>query len=152
MKKIGNQDIYLEIDTSTYFNNMANVILVIDKFKIGTLSSPTYIPSFIHSLERLLIDEVYFCEKINMGLFCELVKEGKLENKNMFTLEETFDDFMKRCIRSKENFYFYFKLYEEHFFNYDNTQENMPIIKTVCINQFVDFLDSIKFYFNQKYE
>lgn len=52
MKKIGNQDIYLEIDTSTYFDNMANIILVIDKFKIGTLSSPTYIPSFIHSLEK----------------------------------------------------------------------------------------------------
>lgn len=148
MHKIGNQDIYLEIDTSTYFDNMANIILVIDGFKIGTLNSPTYIPSFISSLEELLINKIYFCEKINADLFCEIVGKGELENKNIFTLEETFDDFMKRCIRSKENFYFYFKLYKEHFFNYENIQEDTPIIKIISINKFIDFLDDVKFYFN----
>lgn len=33
MKKIGNQDIYLKIDTNTYRNHMANLILVIDGLK-----------------------------------------------------------------------------------------------------------------------
>lgn len=35
---------------------MANLVLVIDGLKIGTLSSPTYIPSFMHSLHGLLTD------------------------------------------------------------------------------------------------
>ena len=96
IKKIGNQEIYIEIISSTYCNNMANLVLVIDGLKIGTLSSPTYIPSFINSLESLLVEEIYFCEKMDKDLFREIIREGKLENENIFTLEETFDDFMKK--------------------------------------------------------
>ena len=146
MKKIGNKYIYIEIDMRTYSNNMANFVLVIDEFKLGTLSSPTYIPSFIDSLESILLEEVYFCEKININLFNDIVSRGELENKNYFTLEETFDDFMKRCIRGKENLYFYFKLYKEHFFDYENTQVNIPIIKTISIENFKSFLNDIKIY------
>lgn len=147
IKKIGNQEIYLEIISSTYCNNMANLVLVIDGLKIGTLSSPTYIPSFINSLESLLVEEIYFCEKMDKDLFREIIREGKLENENIFTLEETFDDFMKRCIRDRGNFYFYFKLYEEHFFSYKNTTVNTPMIKIVSINKFVEFLNELKSYF-----
>ena len=147
MKKIGNQEIYLEIISSTYCNNMANLVLVIDGLKIGTLSSPTYIPSFMNSLESLLVEEIYFCEKMDKDLFHEIIREGKLENENIFTLEETFDDLMKRCIRDRENFYFYFKLYEEHFFSYENITVNTPMIKIVSINKFVEFLNELKSYF-----
>lgn len=48
MKKIGNQEIYLEIISSTYCHNMANFVLVIDELKIGALNSPTHTPSFIN--------------------------------------------------------------------------------------------------------
>lgn len=47
---------------------MANLVLVIDGLKIGTLSSPTYIPGFMNSLESLLAEEIYFCEKNGQGL------------------------------------------------------------------------------------
>ncbi|RKL85743.1 hypothetical protein D6D65_08955 [Moraxella catarrhalis] len=126
---------------------MANLVLVIDGLKIGTLSSPTYIPSFINSLESLLVEEIYFCEKMDRDLFREIIREGKLENENIFTLEETFDYFMKRCIRDRGNFYFYFKLYEEHFFSYENITVNTPMIKIVSINKFVEFLNELKSYF-----
>ncbi|MGY4676060.1 hypothetical protein ACWIWA_11070, partial [Ursidibacter arcticus] len=105
MKQIGNKEIYIEIELNTYSNNMASFVLVIDGFKLGTLNSPTYIPSFINSLDSILLEDVYFCENMNMDLFCELVLSGELENKNNFTLEETFDDFMKRCVRSSEDLY-----------------------------------------------
>ncbi|QBQ64785.1 hypothetical protein EXH44_10815 [Actinobacillus indolicus] len=125
---------------------MANLVLIVDGFKLGTLNSPTYIPSFISSLDSILLEDVYFCENINIDLFYDLVLSGKLESRNNFTLEETFDDFMKRCIRSRENLYFYFKLYKDHYFNYENTQENIPIIKTIIIERFNSFLRDLKLY------
>lgn len=147
--KIGNKDIYIKIDIGTHSNNMANFILVVDGLGLGTLSSPTYIPSFINSLNSILLEEVYYCENINIDLFNEIVQKGELENKNNFTLEETFDDFMKRCIRGRENIYFYFKLHEEHFFSYKNIEINMPIIKVINIKSFIDFLEKINIYFNK---
>lgn len=146
MKQIGNEEIYIEIDLNTYSKNMANLVLIVDGFKLGTLNSPTYIPSFINSLDSILLEDVYFCENINIDLFYDLVLSGKLESRNNFTLEETFDDFMKRCIRSRENLYFYFKLYKDHYFNYENTQENIPIIKTISIERFHSFLRDLKLY------
>lgn len=146
MKQIGNKEIYIEIDLSTYSNNTANLVLVIDEFKLGTLNSPTYIPSFINSLDSILLEDIYFCENINIDLFYDLVLSGELESRNNFTLEETFDDFMKRCIRSRENLYFYFKLYKDHYFNYENIQENIPIIKTISIERFTSFLRDLKLY------
>ncbi|WP_208717147.1 hypothetical protein [Actinobacillus indolicus] len=146
MKQIGNKEIYIEIDLNTYSKNMANLVLIVDGFKLGTLNSPTYIPSFISSLDSILLEDVYFCENINIDLFYDLVLSGKLESRNNFTLEETFDDFMKRCIRSRENLYFYFKLYKDHYFNYENTQENIPIIKTIIIERFNSFLRDLKLY------
>lgn len=88
------------------------------------------------------MEDVYFCENININLFYDLVLSGKLESKNNFTLEETFDDFMERCIRGRENLYFYFRLYKDHYFNY----ENIPIIKTISIERFNSFLRDLKLY------
>ncbi|UNU73958.1 hypothetical protein LU293_03415 [Moraxella nasovis] len=148
MKLIGNKDIYLEVDIVTYCNNMAHLVLIIGNTRIGTLDSPTYIPSFIASLESLLLENVYFYENMNIDVFTKMALGGELENKNAFTLEDTFDDFMKRCIRSKDNLYFYFKLYTDHFFEYKNIDVNVPIIKIISVKNFDLFLSDIKYFFN----
>ena len=148
MKSIGNKDIYLEIDDGIYFENMAHLVLVIGDTRIGTFYSPTYIPSFISSLESLLLENIYFCENMNIDIFTKIVLNGELEDKNNFTLEDTFDDFMKRCIRGEDNLYFYFKLYKDHFFEYEDVDANVPIIKVVSIKNFNLFLVDIKCFFN----
>lgn len=103
----------------------------------------------MHSLRGLLADEVYFCKRMDVDLFHKIIEKGELECQNMFTLEETFDDSTKRCVRDKENIYFYFKLYEDHFFYYDDIQINFPIVKVVNKKIFINFLDDANYYFNQ---
>lgn len=87
---------------------------------------------------------------MDKDLFREIIREGKLENENIFTLEETFDDFMKRCVRNNDYLYFYFKLWEGHFFDYKNIQVGVPIIKVIKMNAFIDFLNKLKLYFDCK--
>lgn len=147
MQTIGNQYIHLNINKTTPSDNTANLVLVVDGFKLGAFSCATYIPSFIASLDSLVSDDTYFYPSMTDELFTDMVFHGDLENSYMFTLEETFDDFMKRCIRTDKKMYFYFKLYSEHFFDYPNITADVPVIKMIPIHEFMDFLQKIKAYF-----
>lgn len=150
MKVLGNKYISIEVDELSLNGKMANLVLVIDRFKIGTLESSTYIPSFFSSLECLCNDKHYYINNIDLYRFSELVKDNKLEEYK-FTLEDTFDDFMKRCVRNNNTMFFYLKLYDEHFFSYKENSYNTPVIKYIPIAEYAHFLNVIRKYFTDNY-
>lgn len=150
MKKIGNQNIYIEIDCDSHSGDLIDLLLVVDRLETGSLRSAIYIPAFIDLLEQLLTNSDYFCSKINLELFCAMVANKELEHKNICVFEDPISDFMKRCVRNNDYLYFYFKLCEGHFFDYKNIQVGVPIIKVIEMNAFIDFLNKLKLYFDYK--
>ncbi|WP_201510395.1 hypothetical protein, partial [Psychrobacter alimentarius] len=120
MKKIGNSEISFEVANNFTEKNLLCLRVNIKGKIIGTLQSPTYLPSFIGSLKSILIDDVYFSSDINTSNYKDFfLINGDLTNNYRFTLEETFDDYEKRVIRNNKVVFFYLNLHEDSFFNYD---------------------------------
>lgn len=145
MKKIGNSEISFEVANNFTEKNLLCLRVNIKGKIIGTLQSPTYLPSFIGSLKSILIDDVYFSSDINTSNYKDFfLINGDLTNNYRFTLEETFDDYEKRVIRNNKVVFFYLNLHEDSFFNYDIIIKNQ--FEFVSIGDYKDALEKLKIY------
>ena len=108
---------------------------------IGTLDSETYLPSLIYQLFSIFDDKYYRKEVDDKNATNILHLDDFL-----LTLEETFDDFIKRIVRG-EKIYWSLVLSKDHFFKYENVIPEVEYIKEIYIdeyicycNAFIDFL------------
>ncbi|MPX19025.1 hypothetical protein [Moraxella catarrhalis] len=122
------------------------IAISLGNLRIGTLNSPTYIPSFLHDIKRLIHDDYYFCNDINNDNFMSFFKtnDGKIIDNYYFTLEETFDDFTKRSIRNKVDIFFYFYLNKKPFFCYDDLSPESEIYIQVPMKEFVNKVNNLE--------
>lgn len=132
---IGKEDFYFSILEKNIENNLLFPIKInINGLSFGTFDSPTYMPSFIYSLQRLIQskeDSNQFFDRIN---FLEkFFINNELVDNYHFTLEETFDDFAIRCAKNNKFIFFLFQLDENPFFTYPHLEvgkiyaESIPI-------------------------
>lgn len=103
MKKIGNNQIFLEFDEEFKKSKLIPLRLCIGGEYLGTLDSPTNVTSFINSLRKLLTDSYYYSEFVNDENYkCFFYSEGVISDYYRIVLEETFDDFCKRAARNND--------------------------------------------------
>jgi len=135
---------YIEIGTKEFSFTILNInpqkslislTININGLSFGTLDSPTYMPSFIGDLRKLLQAPTHKNYNLTIENFLEnLCINHDLGDHYHLTLEETFDDFSKIGVRSQESIFFLFKLHENPFFTYPNLSENIIYAEHVTIN------------------
>lgn len=135
---------YIEIGTKEFSFTILNInpqkslislTININGLSFGTLDSPTYMPSFIGDLRKLLQAPTHKNNNLTIENFLEnLCINHDLGDHYHLTLEETFDDFSKIGVRSQESIFFLFKLHENPFFTYPNLSENIIYAEHVTIN------------------
>lgn len=132
------------IEFESISKNYCKLRLKFDANIIGTLDDETYIPSFISSLDRLLKDNYYYEETISDVNFKEfLFLNDQVSDLYRVTLEDTFDDFIKRAVRNENKIYFYFCLVNEPFFSYE-MEDGESFFSIVNIKDFEWVLDNFK--------
>ena len=120
MKTIGNPEVSFEVADEFSGKNLLALRMNIKGLLVGTLKSPTYLPSFIGSLEHILTDDVYFNSGISREDYTRFfLIQGHLTEHYRITLEETFDDYEKRVIKSDKHIFFYFNHHQDVFFDHD---------------------------------
>lgn len=147
MEKIGNSEISFEIVNNTTEIKYLYIRININGKEVGTLDSPTYLPSFLSSLKSIITDDYYFnsdINKINYKSF--FIIDGHVTNYYRITLEETFDDYEKRVIRNNDFIFFYFNNYEDGFFEYDMVLNNVFEIITIenyrlAVSELYDYVE-----------
>jgi len=149
MKKIGNNQVFIEFDENNLNGNLIPLRLCIGGEYLGTLDSPTYVVAFINSLKSLLTDSYYYSNSINDENYeIFFYPEGVISDNYRITLEETFDDFSKRAARNKDTVYFTWFLYSDHFFEYKDNVANKVVFskcKTLdLLNLINNFCEEIK--------
>lgn len=143
MKKIGNNQIFLEFDEEFKKSKLIPLRLCIGGEYLGTLDSPTYVTSFINSLKNLLTDSYYYSEFINNENYkCFFYSEGVISDYYRIVLEETFDDFCKRAARNNDTIYFTWFLYEDHFFEYKDNIENKLVFSKCKSSDLLNLINS----------
>ncbi|WP_227430692.1 hypothetical protein [Psychrobacter sp. I-STPA6b] len=139
MKIIGNSEISFEVANNFTEEKLLCLRMIIKGNVIGTLQSPTYLPSFIGALNSILVDDCYFNAHIDTTNYRNFfLVDGKVTNNYRLTLEETFDDYEKRVIRNDNFIFFYFNLHDDYFFDYDIFLKN--IFEFVSIGNYQDAL------------
>ena len=140
--KLGNNNFLFEISENNLRFNFASLRIWFGDIYIGTLDSETYLPSLIYQLFSIFDDKYYRKEVDDKNATNILHLDDFL-----LTLEETFDDFIKRVVRGEEKIYWSLVLSEDHFFKYENVIPEVEYIKEVyideyicCCNAFIDFL------------
>lgn len=134
MKKIGNNQIFIEFDENNLNGDLIPLRLCIGGEYLGTLDSPTYVLAFINSLKSLLTDNYYYSNSISDDNYEILFySEGVVSDNYRITLEETFDDFSKRAARNNDTVYFTWFLYLDHFFEYKDNISN-KLVFSKCKN------------------
>lgn len=147
MKTIGNSEISFEVVNEFSGKNLLNLRMNIKGLLVGTLESPTYLPSFIGSLECILTDDIYFNSDISRNDYTRFfLIQGHLTAHYRITLEETFDDYEKRVIKNNKCIFFYFNHHKEVFFEYDVMISHK--IEVVEIESYKDALRKFKEYIN----
>ena len=148
MKIVGNKIIYFEINDNCHFNNLVPLRISINNKYLGTLESPTYLPSFVGSLESILESNYHMNEMATIDNIRSILFNGygELVDTYRITLEDTFDDFSKRIIRNRDNIFFCFKLHENPFFKYPNMNADEYIIECIPKEYYVSALDALARY------
>lgn len=147
IKVIGNAELSFEITDEFFKEKLACIRMIINGNKIGTLQSPTYLPSFIGALNSILNSDYFFNYGINTSNYKSFFMEGNnITNLYRVTFEETFDDYEKRVIRNEDFVFFYFNHLNNRFFNYDVIQKK--IFEFVSINNYKDALLQLNNYIN----
>ena len=149
MKIIGNSEISFEVANNFTEKNLLCLRILIKGNVIGTLQSPTYMPSFISALKSILVDDNYFNADINTTNYRNFfLVDHILINTYRLTLEETFDDYEKRAVRNDNFIFFYFNLHDDCFFDYDIISKN--IFEFVSIDSYEDALLKLNNYIELK--
>lgn len=133
---------------------LAPIRLIINSNYIGTLDSPTYIPSFIYGVgEKILCkNTIYFNKEINFynykQFFMALDELKSSQYINM--LEETFDDFFLRTVRNSTDVFFSWEIIDDPFFSYPNSWKNKKYYEIIPIcdlyvvqNQFINWFNNL---------
>ncbi|TNH02322.1 hypothetical protein FHQ30_13160, partial [Pasteurellaceae bacterium Phil11] len=97
--KIGNSNFYFEINEMELKQKLAPLQIVINGNVLGTLDDTTYLPSLLSSLEAILKEKYYYNESINCNNYKNKFFNGDFCADYRITLEDSFDDFIKRCAR-----------------------------------------------------
>ena len=147
MKKIGNPEILFEIVDNSAETRYLYIRISINGKIVGTLESPTYLPSFLSSLKSILSDDYYFNGDVNNCNYESFfIVNGHITNNYRITLEETFDDYEKRVIRNNNFIFFYFNNYEDGFFEYDVILNNVFEVITIenyrlALSELCDYIE-----------
>lgn len=146
MKKIGNDVIFFEVDDSYNFDGLLLLRINIKGHYLGTLESPTYLTSFMGEMESIIQDNYYLNDNASIDNIESILFNEYDELVDMYriTIEETFDDFSKRVVRSNESIFFYFKLFSDAFFEYSEVKENEDILECISKKDYVDALELLK--------
>ena len=106
--KLGNNNFLFEISENNLRFNFASLRIWFGDIYIGTLDSETYLPSLIYQLFSIFDDKYYRKEVDDKNATNILHLDDFL-----LTLEETFDDFIKRVVRGEKKYigvWFYLKI------------------------------------------
>lgn len=147
IKKIGNPEILFEIVDNSAETRYLYIRISINGKIVGTLESPTYLPSFLSSLKSILSDDYYFNGDVNNSNYKSFfIVNGHITNNYRITLEETFDDYEKRVIRNNNFIFFYFNNYEDGFFEYDVILNNVFEVITIenyrlALSELCDYIE-----------
>ena len=140
--KLGNKNFSFEISEQNLRFNFVSLRIWFGSIYIGTLDSETYLPSFISQLFSIF-DDKYYRKEANDKSAAYILSSDSF----FLTLEETFDDFIKKVVRGEKKIYWSLTLSKNHFFEYKNIIPEVEYIKEVCIeeyiyccNEFIDFL------------
>lgn len=147
---------YIEIGTKEFSftilsinpqKNLLPLTININGHSFGTLDSPTYMPSFIGDLKKLLQAPSHKNYNLTIENFLEnLCVNYDLIDHYHLTLEETFDDFSKIGVRNQESIFFLFKLHKNPFFIYPNLSEEIIYAEHVTINSVESALSELMKY------
>jgi len=133
--EIGTKEFSFTIRNINPQRDLVPLTMNINGLSLGTLESPTYIPSFIGDLRGLLQDPFYKNYNLTVDNFLKnLCINDELIDHYKLTLEETFDDFSKIGVRNQESIFFLFKLHENPFFTYPELIENIIYAEHVSID------------------
>ncbi|MFH7767526.1 hypothetical protein [Acinetobacter sp. BSP-28] len=149
--EIGTKEFSFTILNINPQKNLVSLTMNINGISFGTLDSPTYMPSFIGDLRKLLQSSSHKNYNLTTENFLEnLCINHDLGDYYHLTLEETFDDFSKIGVRNQESIFFLFKLHENPFFTYPNLSENIIYAEHVTINsveyalkKLMDYLETL---------
>lgn len=147
---------YIEIGTKEFSFTILNInpqknllplTININGLSFGTLDSPTYMPSFIGDLKKLLQAPSHKNYNLTIENFLEnlCVNYDFIDHYHL-TLEETFDDFSKIGVRNQESIFFLFKLHRNPFFIYPNLREEIIYAEHVPINSVESALSELMKY------
>ncbi|MGR3807751.1 hypothetical protein [Pasteurella testudinis] len=118
--KVGNSDFYFEINEMELKQKLVPLQIVISGNVLGTLDDTTYLPFLLSSLELILKETYYYDESINCNNYkSRFFLNGDFCSGYRITLEDSFDDFIKRCARNDKKVFFAWKLNDDAFFNYE---------------------------------
>lgn len=144
MLKFGNDKFYFEVIADERQNLQVPIRIRINNEVLGTFHSSTYIPSFLGGLHRLMSDKYYFTNELNQSSLQLKLKESlELSDRYIFTLEETFDDYIKRALRNDNDVYFMWYISQDHFFEYKSEELNRLIYTSVTRNDFLFAYNSL---------
>lgn len=147
------ENIELEVVDSLFEYDLVPLRFCISGKYFGTLESPTYLPSFLASLDYLLNDDFYYTESINSENYRNYFIEDNFDfiDNYMCTFEETFDDFSKRCARNKTHIFMTWQLHAYPFFSYPTNEKGKIISTAISLHAFkVIYNELTKWYKNMK--
>ncbi|MFC3901929.1 hypothetical protein SAMN05421749_101598 [Acinetobacter marinus] len=135
MANLGNKDFYFEIAANEIQGKLVPIRIFINGEIIGTLDSPTYMPSFINCLISLLKDPYYYRQNLNEEEFFNNLKRSLDTDDNFrITFEETFDDYVKRAGRNDNKVFFLWYIHKNHFFKYSESELDSINLQSVAMD------------------
>ncbi|MEN8321179.1 hypothetical protein [Acinetobacter junii] len=132
MIKLGKESFFFELLPQDKIDKLIAVRICINGNMLGTLESPTYMPSFLNDLKNLISSPYYYNGNLNIDNSFEVLKESIDSGDYIVVLEETFDDYIKRFARNDVEMFFLWYI-EEPFFNYSNSEKDRIFFSSVLI-------------------
>ncbi|MGV6988192.1 hypothetical protein ACWA5Z_04210 [Testudinibacter sp. P80/BLE/0925] len=142
--KVGNSNFYFEINEMELKQKLVPLQIVISGNVLGTLDDTTYLPSLLSSLELILKETYYYDESINCNNYkSRFFLNGDFCSGYRITLEDSFDDFIKRCARNDKKVFSLGNLMMMLFLTMKRLME-MMFFSSIDLVDFISILEKLK--------
>lgn len=131
------------IEVGTLNSEMSTIALWLDGIKVGNNRELDYVCQLESKLLRIISLYDKFEYKITEGISLDILieKEELFEKQIILNIGESFDDFCIRILIDREFIYFFWKLVEEPFWEYDEKMKNKIFLKKISKIYFEDTLN-----------
>ncbi|RZH26520.1 hypothetical protein EXD98_15140 [Acinetobacter pittii] len=139
MIKLGNQNFNFQILPGKMNDKLIPIRIYINGNILGDLEYSTYMPSFLAEIKSVIKDSYYYKGDFNKDSFYEILKEAvdDVEKGYKITLEETFDDFIKRVGRNDNEVFFLWCLQDNCDSKYNRENIGKIVFTSISISDYM---------------